>query len=122
MRGNDVGALEFFNACRIDDVSRRDTAVIITPFRAVAERINATRLAQINAPEITYTGELSGTFAERDVPAPMQLTLKVGALVVFVKNGDKWHNGATGVIERLGAKEIVVQMLNRSRVVVVVKP
>ena len=89
LRNNDISALGFFNACHIDDDARRENAVIITPFRAVAERINATRLAQINAPEITYAGEISGTFSERDVPAPMNLTLKVGALVVFVKNGDK---------------------------------
>ena len=122
LRGNDVSALNFFNNCRIDDDERRANAVIITPFRAVAERINADRLNKLNAPEITYNGDLSGTFSERDVPAPMNLTLKQGALVVFVKNGDKWHNGSMGVVEHLGAREIIVQLLNKSRDVVVVRP
>ncbi|MBD5389290.1 AAA family ATPase [bacterium] len=122
MRGGDAGALEFFNACRIADDARRANAVIITPYRAVAERINADRLGQIAAPEVMYTGELSGTFAERDVPAPMNLTLKVGALVVFVKNGDKWHNGSMGIVRSLGAREIVVELLNTARDVVTVKP
>jgi hypothetical protein len=122
LRGNDVSALNFFNNCRIDDDERRANAVIITPFRAVAERINADRLNKLNAPEITYNGDLSGTFSERDVPAPMNLTLKQGALVVFVKNGDKWHNGSMGIVEHLGAREIIVQLLNKSRDVVVVRP
>ena len=122
LRGNDLGALEFFNKCRIDDAARRANAVIITPFRAVAECINADRLNQISAPMVTYTGELSGNFAERDVPAPMNLTLKQGALVVFVKNGDKWHNGSMGIVEHLGAHEIIVQLLNKTHDVVVVKP
>ncbi len=122
LRGGDTGALQFFNACRIDDEERRRNAVIITPFRAVAERINAERLNQICAPEITYNGELTGNFSERDVPAPMNLTLKVGALVVFVKNGDKWHNGSMGIVEACGAREIIVRLLNVSRDVVVVKP
>ncbi len=122
LRRNDVGALDFFNNCKITDDARRETAVIITPFRAVAERINADRLAQIDAPEITYNGVLSGTFSERDVPAPLNLTLKVGALVVFVKNNDKWHNGSVGIVRELGAREIVVQLLNHARDVVVVKP
>ena len=122
LRENDVGALEFFNNCRIDDASRRANAVIITPFRAVAERINADRLNNIGAPEITYNGEITGEFSERDVPAPMNLTLKQGALVVFVKNGDKWHNGSMGIVEHLGVHEIIVQLLNKTHDVVVVKP
>lgn len=122
LRNNDTGALEFFNACRIDDGARRSNAVIITPFRAVAERINAERLAQIPEPEVSYNGVLSGTFSERDVPAPLSLTLKVGALVVFVKNSDKWHNGSMGIIKSLGAREIVVHLLSDSRDLVTVKP
>jgi len=122
LRGGDTGALEFFNSCRIDDAARRENAVLITPFRAVAERINAARLAQINAPEIAYNGELTGNFAERDVPAPLSLVLKVGALVVFVKNGDKWHNGSMGIVRSLGAREIAVQLLSDNRETVTVRP
>lgn len=122
LRNNDIGALDFFNHCQICDSTRRENAVIITPFRAVAERINASRLAQINAPDITYNGELNGTFSERDVPAPMALTLKVGALVVFVKNGDKWHNGSMGIVRNLGARDITVELLNKTRDIVTVKP
>lgn len=122
LRGNDLSALEFFNCCKIEDTSKRENAVIITPFRAVAERINSDRLAQINAPEVAYNGELTGTFQERDTPAPMSLILKVGALVVFVKNGDKWHNGSMGIVRNLGSKEIQVELLNLSHDVVSVKP
>lgn len=122
LRNNDLGALDFFNNCKIDDCERRKNAVLITPFRAVAERINSDRLMQIDAPEINYQGELSGTFQEKDVPAPMNLTLKVGALVVFVKNADKWHNGSVGIVRSLGAKEIQVELLDKSHEVVSVKP
>ena len=110
LRANHIDALEFFNSCRIDDADRRDNAVVITPFRAVAERINATRLAQIPQTSVVYNGVLSGNFSERDVPAPLELTLKVGALVVFVKNGDKWHNGSMGIVRTLSVREIVVQL------------
>ncbi len=122
LRAGDTNALAFFNDCRIDDAARRENAVLITPFRAVAERINAARLAQIAAPEVAYNGELTGNFAERDVPAPLSLVLKVGALVVFVKNGDKWHNGSMGIVRSLGAREIVVQLLSDSRDTVSVRP
>ena len=123
LRDNDIGALEFFNQCKITDESIRKNAVIITPFRAVAERINAEKLANINAPEVVYKGEISGNFNENDVPAPMELKLKQGALVMFVKNGDKWHNGSIGIVEQLNAREIIVQILDDDKNnVVVVKP
>lgn len=122
LRNNDTASLDFFNACRIDDVTRRANAVLVTPFRAVAERINATRLAQINETPVVYNGVLTGSFSERDVPAPLALELKVGALVVFVKNGDKWHNGSMGLVRSLSAREITVQLLSDSRDTVSVKP
>ncbi len=123
LRDGDTNALDFFNACRIDEENVRKNAVIITPFRNVAERINTDKLNQINAPEITYNGVLSGNFNANDVPAPMELKLKQGALVMFVKNGDKWHNGSVGIVENLGAKEIIVQLLdNDKNDLVVVKP
>lgn len=122
LRNNDTTALSFFNECRLDDTSRRENAVLITPFRSVAERINATRLAQLTTPLITYNGVLSGNFSERDVPAPLALELRVGALVVFVKNGDKWHNGSMGIVRELSAREIVVQLLSDGREIVTVKP
>lgn len=122
LRQNDLTALSFFNTCKISDIERLKNAVIITPFRAVAERINASRLAEVDAPEISYTGELTGNFQERDVPAPMELTLKVGALVVFVKNGDKWHNGSMGIVKNLLSREIIVELLNKDRDIVSVRP
>ena len=111
LRDNDTSALNFFNRCCISDVEVRKKAVIITPFRAVADKINTDRLNQIDAPEVEYIGVLEGNFNPNDVPAPMNLKLKQGALVMFVKNGDKWHNGSVGIIEFLGANEILVQLL-----------
>ena len=123
LRDNDATALGFFNACKIDDKECRKNAVIITPFRAIAERINTERLNQIDAPLVQYTGVLAGNFNANDVPAPMDLCLKQGALVMFVKNGDKWHNGSMGIVEKLGAREIIVQLLDDDKNdVVIVKP
>ena len=122
LRNGDVGALSFFNECKIDDAARCDNAVLITPFRAVAERINATRLNQINETAVVYNGVLNGNFSDRDVPAPLALELKVGALVVFVKNGDKWHNGSMGIVRAMSARDITVQLLSDSRETVSVRP
>ena len=123
LRDNDMTALDFFNNCKIDCEDVRKNAVIITPFRAVAERINSDKLNQIDAPEIIYNGMINGNFNSNDVPAPMELKLKQGALVMFVKNGDRWHNGSVGIVERLNAKEIIVQLLDDNKNdLVIVKP
>jgi len=116
-------SLAYFNSLKIDDATRRANAVIITPFRAVADNINSARLSQIAAPAVTYSGELSGNFNEKDVPAPMNLTLKVGALVVFVKNSDRgdWHNGSMGIICELNARDIKVRLLDGDKKIVDVK-
>ena len=120
---NPAQALEYFNACKIEDAVRLANAMIITPFRAVADNINSVRLAQIAAPVVAYSGELSGTFNEKDVPAPMNLNLKIGALVVFVKNSDRgeWHNGSMGIICELNAKDIKVRLLDGEKKIVEVK-
>jgi ATP-dependent exoDNAse (exonuclease V) alpha subunit len=123
LRNNDVSALSFFNNCRIEDEQILKNAVIITPFRAIADRINTDKLNQISAPEIKYTGEIDGNFNANDVPAPMELKLKQGALVMFVKNSDKWHNGSMGVIESLGTRSINVRIIDDNRCEIVsVKP
>lgn len=122
LRSGKMDALPFFNELKISDQERLRNAVLITPFRAVAERINTERLEQIAAPAVAYVGELSGNFSERDVPAPIKLELKVGALVVFVKNGNQWHNGSMGIVKSLGQREIIVELLNHKRDVVSVKP
>ena len=122
LRNNQSDALDFFNNCKISDEEKRSNAVVITPFRAVADRINQSRLAQIPETEITYNGIISGNFSEKETPAPMELKLKIGALVVFVKNSDKWHNGAMGIIKDLSTREITVQLLSGTRETVSVKP
>lgn len=122
LRDNDSSVLDFFNNCKIPDEEIRKNAVIITPFRAVADNINTQRLNQINEIPVTYTGKIDGAFNTNDVPAPMELTLKQGALVMFVKNSDKWHNGSLGIVENLGTKEIIVQLLDDDKNIVVVKP
>jgi ATP-dependent exoDNAse (exonuclease V) alpha subunit len=114
-------ALSFFNNLKIEDSEKRANAVLITPFRAVADKINSDRLAKIAAQEILYRGEITGSFSEKDTPAPIELLLKVGALVVFVKNGDKWHNGSMGIVMELSHREIKVKLL-ATKEVVSVKP
>lgn len=120
---NHEAALSYFNNLKINDTARRENAVIITPFRAVADNINKSRLAQINAPEILYRGELTGNFNEKDAPSPMDLYLKVGALIIFTRtvreHGKDCLNGTMGIIQELGGKEIKLKLLSTNEIVII---
>lgn len=60
----------------------------------------------------TYYAIVRGDFKKADMPTPPELTLKVGAQVMFVKNdiGDarRYYNGKIGKISALSPDEIIV--------------
>lgn len=66
--------------------------------RASVDAINDDRLARLPSEEIVYLGEVKGDFPENALPSPLELTLKVGAQVVFIKNDPdhRWVNGTLG--------------------------
>ncbi|MBR6412683.1 MAG: AAA family ATPase [Alphaproteobacteria bacterium] len=113
--------IEYFNNCKITDKNILDTAVTITPYRAVAEQMNKQRLEAIKGTEKNYECKTTGTFDEvKDSPAPRVLTLRKGALVIFNKNnGSKWINGTSGIVESLSDNIIEVRILKTNEIVAV---
>lgn len=69
--------------------------------RDVVDEINLRNLNDIDSETFSFNGEIAGDFPENSLPTAMNLELKVGAQVIFVKNDkDKqWVNGTIGVIE-----------------------
>lgn len=112
LRNNDISSIDFFNKCKIIDNDKLSNAVLITPFKSVAENINIKKLESINSPLITYNGEIEGNFDEKTLPAPLKLDLKIGALVIFVKNSNDWVNGSMGKIEKMESNLIKVKLLS----------
>lgn len=97
------------------------TAITITPYRQVADSLNRRRLMALQTRERNYEAQLAGNFEKmQDTPAPKNLTLKEGALVVFNKNNQPdYINGTTGIIEKLDERAIVVRCLADNRYVTV---
>lgn len=81
-----------------------DNLISICPKRTTARDINIEKLAKIHSPEVSFDAELTGTYAdstiqETDFPAPKQLILKDGALVMIVKNlSVDMVNGTIGTV------------------------
>lgn len=113
--------LSYFNQPQTYPEDFLQTAITITPYRQVADSINQKRLLELETASKTYEAKLSGTFEKiKDTPSPKNLTLKVGALVVFNKNNyPDFINGTSGIIEKLHDRYIVVRCLNDNKFITV---
>jgi ATP-dependent exoDNAse (exonuclease V) alpha subunit len=82
----------------------------------VADSINDDELKRIESEEKTFMGSVTGKFAleETKLPSPMNLTLKVGAQVMFTKNDEakRWVNGTVGKVVELKDETATVEILD----------
>ncbi len=71
--------------------------------RDTVNSINDDHMAALKTPEHVYQGEIEGNFPENDLPTSLQLTLKVGAQVIFIRNDKegRWVNGTIGRVHDL---------------------
>ena len=82
------------------DVTDNFTITLATR-RDVVDEINQRNLNDIQSEVFAFKGTVEGDFPENSMPTALNLELKVGAQVIFVKNDkDKqWVNGTIGVVE-----------------------
>ena len=80
--------------------------------RDMVDNINERHLREIRKPEFTYHGKVSGDFPESSLPAPLELTLKEGAQVVFIKNDrdKRWVNGTIVRVSALDSSNLEVTL------------
>jgi len=73
-------------------------------------KINAERLATLGGRALTAEADINGDFKVNSFPAEENLTLKVGARVMFLRNDSeqRWVNGTTGTVSHLGEKIKVI--------------
>ncbi len=116
-------ALHLFNKAKFENEDDLKTAITITPYRLIADKINQMRLAHIPSDEKTYEAKAKGAFEKAlDTPAPKSLTLKVGALVIFNKNNPpSFINGSMGEVIDLQREYLKVRLLQNNKIITVVK-
>ena len=80
--------------------SNDDFTITLTSLRRTADSINDIQLDKIPYPEITYYGKIQNDYPQESLPTDMELKLKVGAQVVFIKNDHdgRWVNGTIGKV------------------------
>lgn len=86
--------------------------ITLTTHNITADRINGLELNQLDSPLKTFTARLEGDFPEKSYPIDMDLQLKVGARVMFIRNDmeqpRRFYNGKIGIIEDFQEKSILV--------------
>ena len=94
--------------------SGHDEGMIVTlaTVNRKADEINNIRLSQLEGEVHMYEGVISGKFESKRFPVDQQLTLKVGAQVMFTRNdlAKRWANGTLAKIAELSDDDVRVEL------------
>ena len=84
--------------------------------RDTVDFINEQHLSALDGDPITFVGKIQGDFPESSLPTPMELQLKPGAQIIFIKNDKekRWVNGTLGTIEYIDEEEGVIGIITES--------
>lgn len=89
-----------------------DNYIQLTTHNYKADRINQEALQKLTTKSCFYKGEISGDFSESAYPVELNMELKVGAQVMFIKNDaatdKKFYNGKIGKVVALEEANIKV--------------
>lgn len=84
-----------------------DLIITLATRRDTVDYINDKRLNEIAGKSTTFTGEIRGEFPQNALPTPIELQIKVGAQIIFIKNDidKRWVNGTLGIIEAIDEED-----------------
>ena len=82
------------------DESDSKLAITLSTRRDTVDFINENKLRQLPGEPTLFRGTIEGEFPESSLPTPIELYLKTGAQVIFIKNDidHQWVNGTLGTI------------------------
>ena len=84
--------------------------------RDTVDFINNQQLAALDGEQTMFKGIIQGNFPESSLPTPMELYLKPGAQIIFIKNDKekRWVNGTLGTIEYIDDEEGIIGVITES--------
>ena len=112
-------ALEYINSRCLSPDDALSSHLTLTTRTAQADEINQLKLSELNNDEHVFSASVEGYYfnnkADKALPAPLELKIKVGARVIMSKNNkDLWVNGDLGTIINIEERSITVR-LDRGR-------
>ncbi|MDY3848743.1 MAG: AAA family ATPase [Prevotella sp.] len=92
------------------DSSDSALAITLATRRDTVDYINSQQLSQLPGDSTTFDGTVKGEFPLSSLPTPMELEVKVGAQVIFIRNDKekRWVNGTLGRITDISIEDGVI--------------
>ncbi|MCI6672130.1 MAG: AAA family ATPase [Prevotella sp.] len=89
-------------------------SITLSTRRDTVDYINQQELEKLAGEVVTFHGTLKGDFPENTLPTPIELTIKVGAHVMFIKNDaeHQWVNGTLGIVSGIDELEGLIYVRN----------
>ena len=102
---------------RVAAVSPSDSnglSITLSTRRDTVDYINQCQLDKLPGEASVFYGDIKGDFPESSLPTPMQLDLKVGSQIIFIKNDldKRWVNGTLGVIGGIDEGQGVIYIVS----------
>ena len=109
----DMTAAEYSPSTSHFPLSTKLTITLATR-RDTVDYINEQHLAALDGSPSIFFGIITGDFPETSLPTPMELQVKPGAQVIFIKNDKdkRWVNGTLGTIDYIDEEEGVIGIIN----------
>lgn len=91
-------------------------AITLASRRDTVDYINNQKLAEITGNPSIFFGEIKGEYPETSLPSPMELAVKPGAQVIFVKNDKdkRFVNGTLGVVVGIDEEDGVISIVKEN--------
>ena len=91
-------------------------SITLAARRDTVDFINEQQLDALDGDPSMFKGVIQGNFPESSLPTPMELFLKPGAQIIFIKNDKekRWVNGTLGTIEYIDEEGGVIGIITES--------
>ena len=91
-------------------------SITLAARRDTVDFINEQQLDALDGDVTMFKGVIQGNFPESSLPTPMELLLKPGAQIIFIKNDKekRWVNGTLGTIEYIDEEEGIIGIITEA--------
>jgi hypothetical protein len=94
-------------------INETPKGITLSTHNRMADAINQRELAKLPGKTTKFNGAINGDFSEKALPTEMELQLKPGAQIMFIKNDSgidkRYYNGKLAIVKYVSAETIRVE-------------